>query len=60
MSQSIVPQLVRKDLYLMRVPIICYWIGGFLAIAIAVIGGDTFGLPGFILFVAAIPPCQDS
>ena len=54
MSQSIVLQLVRKDLYLMRIPIICYWIGGFLAIAIAVFGGDALGLPGFILFVVAM------
>ena len=54
MSQSIVRQLVLKDLYLMRVPIICYWVGGLLAIAIAVFGGDAFGLPSFILFVVAM------
>ena len=54
MSHSIVRQLVLKDLRLMRVPIICYWFGGLLAIAIAVFGGDALGLPGFILFVVAM------
>ncbi len=54
MSDSIVRHLVVKDLRLMRIPILCYWAGGFLSIAVAVFGGETLGLMAFILFVSTL------
>lgn len=54
MSASIVKQLVIKDLQLMKLYAIFYWLGGILAIFIAVFGGDAAGIAAMILFVAAL------
>ena len=54
MSDSLVTRLVLKDIHLMRIPIVWYWLGGILAVSIVVIGGEPLGLAGFILFVAAL------
>jgi ABC-2 type transport system permease protein len=54
MNRSIVKQLVFKDLQIMKHYAIAYWVGGILAIVIAVFGNDTAGVVGFILFVAAL------
>lgn len=54
MNRSIVKQLVIKDLQIMKHYAIAYWVGGILAIVIAVFGNDTAGVVGFILFVAAL------
>jgi ABC-type Na+ efflux pump permease subunit len=54
MSTSIVKQLVIKDLRIMKLYAIFYWLGGILAILIAVLGGDAAGMAGIILFVAAL------
>ena len=54
MKSSIVKQLIWKDLQIMRIPAICYWLGGLGAIAFAIVGGDTTGTVAFILFVSCI------
>lgn len=54
MSRSIVKQLVLKDLKIMRPYAIGYWLGGILAILIAIFGGDSAGIVATILFVAAL------
>ena len=55
MSQSMVGQLVLKDLQIMRTYILLYWLGGFASIALVVfIGGEAIGVIGFILFVSAM------
>ncbi len=54
MTRSIVRELVRKDLELMKIPAVCYWAGGILAIAVAMIGNDAAGTVGMILFVSAL------
>ena len=62
MSQSIVRQLVMKDLAIMKVPVLCWWAGGIAAVAIAVfrsmypayLGGSAVGLAGFILFITGM------
>ena len=52
MSTSIVPQLVRKDLVLMKVPILLWWFGGVLAVVMTV-ALDLF-LFGMIVFVTCL------
>jgi hypothetical protein len=55
MSQSIVRQLVMKDLLIMRTYVLLYWIGGFFSIAFVVfISSEIAAVVGFILFVAAM------
>ncbi len=54
MKTSIVKQLVIKDLRLMKPFAIGYWLGGILAIVIAMFGGDASGIVAMILFVAAL------
>ena len=54
MNHSIVKQLIRKDLQIMKIPAMLYWLGGILSIVIAITGGDTSGLVAMILFVAAL------
>ena len=55
MRTSIVKQLVVKDLRIMKWYGVFYWLGGVLAILIAVFGGgDAAGTTAFILFVAAL------
>ena len=54
MSDSIVRQLILKDLRIMKVPILCYWVGGLTAILIAMGKSEQLGIMGLILFVAAL------
>ena len=54
MSTSIVKQLVIKDLRIMKWYGLFYWIGGLLAIPVAMFGGDAAGMVGIILFVGAL------
>ena len=52
MSASIVPQLIRKDLHIMRIPILLWWLGGVAAVATTI--GAGFFLFGMILFVTCM------
>jgi hypothetical protein len=54
MSESIVRQLIIKDLRLMKIPAIAYWLSGLVAIVVVVVGGDVAGMTAIILFVAAL------
>lgn len=54
MNTSIVKALVKKDFDIMRLPIIYWWLGGLLAIAVVIFGGSGLFLFGFILFVTAM------
>lgn len=51
---SIVRQLIWKDLQIMKIPSICYWLGGLGAVALALFYGDAAGTIAFILFISAI------
>lgn len=51
---SIVLQLVKKDLTIMRAPTICWWLGGWAAIAIIVLGGSEMFNLASILFVSGM------
>ncbi|NOX52207.1 MAG: hypothetical protein GXP16_16975 [Gammaproteobacteria bacterium] len=53
-NPSIVKQLVIKDLKIMKVPAICYWVSGLLSITLVSIVGEPAGTIGFILFVSAL------
>jgi hypothetical protein len=52
--QSIVRELVIKDLRIMKIPSLCYWLGGIGAIALAMGWGDTAGTIAFILFISTM------
>ncbi len=52
--RSIIRELVVKDLRIMKIPALCYWLGGLSAIALAVLWGDAAGTVSFILFVSAL------
>lgn len=52
MSRSIIPQLVKKDLRLVRVPVLLYWLGGLLAVVVTA-AFDLFHL-GTILFISCL------
>ena len=54
MNESIVRQLIVKDLRLMKIPAIAYWLSGLVAIVVVVVGGDVAGMTAIILFVAAL------
>jgi len=55
MSQSIVRQLVLKDLLIMRTYVLLYWLGGFASIVFVVFAGsEVAGVIGFILFITAM------
>ncbi len=55
MSQSIVRQLVVKDLMIMRNFVMLYWLGGFLSVAFVVLAsGEVASTIGSILFIAAM------
>ena len=54
MSASIVPQLVRKDLHIMKIPMFVGWLGGIAAIVVTVLGGSGFFMFGMILFVTCM------
>ncbi len=53
MTASIIPQLVRKDLHIMRTSILWWWAGGAAAILIAVLSSQTF-IFSMILFIACM------
>lgn len=50
----VVRELIRKDLSIMKVPSICYWLGGMASVAVAVMWGDAAGTIAFILFVSTL------
>ncbi len=55
MSRSaVISALIKKDLAIMKVPAICYWLAGLAAIGIAMVFGDSSGTVAFILFVSAL------
>ena len=54
MNQSIVRQLVKKDLQIMKIPALSWWAAGIAAIGIAVFGGSAFDLAAFILFITGM------
>ncbi len=53
-SPTIVRELIKKDLQIMKVPSLCYWLGGIGAILLAVFYGDAAGTIAFILFVSVL------
>ncbi len=53
-SPTIVRELIKKDLQIMKVPSLCYWLGGIGAILLAVFFGDAAGTIAFILFVSVL------
>ena len=52
MSRSIVQQLVRKDLVLMKAPLLLYWLGGALSVLVVILLGQF--MAGMILFVTCL------
>lgn len=55
MSQSIVRQLIFKDIYLMRRYVLAYWVAGLLCVAFMVlVSGEIAGAVGTILIVVAM------
>lgn len=55
MSQSIVRQLVIKDLQIMRNFVLLYWAGGFASVAFVVlVDSEVAGTVGFMLFICAM------
>lgn len=54
MSNSIVKQLVLKDLRILRTPTLCWWLGGMASVVVAVFGGSALGTVSFILFVTCM------
>lgn len=53
-EKTIIRELILKDLEIMKVPSICYWLGGIGAIVLAIAFGDTAGTIAFILFISAL------
>jgi len=53
-TPSIVRELILKDLRIMRIPSVCYWLGGIGAILLAVFWGDAAGTIAFILFISTL------
>ena len=54
MNRSLVGQLVRKDFEIMKVPILCWWVGGLVSAALPIFGGPRVFLASMILFVTAM------
>lgn len=54
MSQSIVKQLVIKDLQILRIPTLCWWLGGIASVLVALFGGPALGMAATILFVTCM------
>lgn len=54
MSNSIVKQLVLKDLQILRIPTFCWWLGGMASVLVAIFGGSALGTASFILFVTCM------
>ncbi len=54
MNATIVPQLVRKDLYLIRHVILYWWAGGIVGAALTMIVGPRFFIFGMILLLACM------
>ncbi len=53
-TPSVVRELVLKDLRIMKIPSICYWLAGIGSIVLALLWGDAAGTIAFILFISAI------
>ncbi len=53
-QKPIVRALIMKDLQIMKIPSICYWLAGLGAILIAVTWSDAGGTIAFILFISAM------
>ncbi len=53
-TPNIVRELVMKDLQIMKIPSLCYWLGGIGAILLAMTWGDTAGTIAFILFISTM------
>ena len=51
---SVIKALVMKDLQIMKVPSLCYWLGGILAVLMAIFYGDAAGTIAFILFISVL------
>ncbi|MEM9529296.1 MAG: ABC-2 transporter permease [Pseudomonadota bacterium] len=51
---SVVRALIRKDLAIMKIPALCYWLAGLGAIVMVMTFGDASGTVAFILFVSAL------
>ncbi len=51
---SIVRELVIKDLQIMKIPSLCYWLAGVGAIVLAITWGDAAGTIAFILFISTL------
>lgn len=54
LHKPIIRELVLKDLQIMKIPSICYWLGGIGAILLAILWGDSAGTIAFILFISTL------
>lgn len=54
MNPSTVKSLVLKDLAMLKLPILAYWLAGAVAIALVLLGGDRFSTMASILFITAL------
>ena len=54
MSNAVVKQLVLKDLQILKIPTLCWWLGGVASVFIAVFGGAALGTITTILFVTCM------
>lgn len=53
-TPSIVSQLVKKDLSIMRKPLLFWWLAGIGSVAIAFFGGDSAAIFALIMFITGI------
>lgn len=51
---SVIRELILKDLRIMKIPSLCYWLAGIGSVLMAVFFGDAAGTIAFILFVSAL------
>ncbi len=51
---NVIRELILKDLRIMKVPALCYWLGGIAAVLIAVFYGDAAANVAFIVFVSVL------
>ncbi len=54
MNLNTVKNLVQKDLAILKLPILAYWLAGASAVALVVLGGDKFSTMASILFITAL------
>ncbi len=53
-NRTVIRALIRKDLQIMKIPAICYWLGGIGSILLAIFFGDAAGTIAFILFISVL------